>query len=553
MATKQTRTYLNTRFETGDIPTQTDFEDLIASYLSLTDADIAALSEKASPVSADLLIIEDSAASNAKKKVQIGNLPGSGGDVSATTNFANDNRLIRSDGTTKGVQASGITIDDSDNVSGIGTLSVSDDVYAAGWNGSTNVPTKNALYDKIQTLQPLNDILTDLAGLTQATDKLPYFNSATTAALADFTSFARTLLDDSSASAARTTLGVDAAGTDNSTDVTLAGSLDYLTISGQEITRNAIDLTTDITGNLPVGNLNSGTSASSSTFWRGDGTWATPSGSGDVSKVGTPVNNQIGVWTGDGTIEGDSNFTWNATALSLNGSATFTGNANAIQMLVKGNSSQGFSIFEVQKFDATSLFSIDNSGNVAVSGTVDGVDIATLPTSRTGVYREMWIDAGAMISRTTSGAEAASAEAATNDINYDYYAFDASTEEGVNFKLSMPDAWNRSTIKARFYWDAAATASGTAVWGIRAGALSDSDAIDSALGTEVTVSDTLLTVGDVHISDATAAVTVGGSPALHDMVVFQVVCKTSGTIAVDTHLLGVKIQYQESTTEPSAW
>lgn len=44
------------------------------------------------------------------------------GDVSAASNFSNDNRLIRSDGTTKGVQASGITVDDSNNVSGVGTI-----------------------------------------------------------------------------------------------------------------------------------------------------------------------------------------------------------------------------------------------------------------------------------------------------------------------------------------------------------------------------------------------------------------------------------------------
>ena len=45
--------------------------------------------------------------------------------------------------------------------------------------------------------------------------------------------------------------------------------------------------------------------------------WSVPAGGGDVTKAGTPVDSQVGVWTGDGTIEGTAELTYDTLGLGL--------------------------------------------------------------------------------------------------------------------------------------------------------------------------------------------------------------------------------------------
>lgn len=158
--------------------------------------------------------------------------------------------------------------------------------------------------------------------------------------------------------------------------------------------------------------------------------------------------------------------------------------------------------------------------------------------------QDLWIGAAAMWTKTTSGcATLAKTEMTTSLVNIQSLDFDSSSQEFAQFTIALPRNWDHGTVTAKFYWTAA-SGSGGVVWGISGGAYSDDDALTVALGTAQTATDTLLAANDLHISPATSAITLAGSPADSDFLAFQISRNPSDgsdTLAVDAKLLGIML------------
>ncbi len=252
------------------------------------------------------------------------------GDVTAAASIG-DNRIVRGDGGAKGVQTSLVSIGDTGNISGIVDLAMTGNMTVTGTVDGRDVATDGTKLDGIEAGADVTDA-TNVAAAGAIMDGdfsvsgnmvrtgAGTYTSRTVTGTASRVSVSNgdgvagnpTLDIDASyvGQASITTLGTIATGVWNGTKV----SEGY---GGTNQTTYAIGDILYASGANTLAKLTAGSDGTYLKLASGVPSWASVSGGGDVTKVGTPVNNQVGVWTGDGTIEGDAAFTFDTTTDTL--------------------------------------------------------------------------------------------------------------------------------------------------------------------------------------------------------------------------------------------
>jgi len=159
----------------------------------------------------------------------------------------------------------------------------------------------------------------------------------------------------------------------------------------------------------------------------------------------------------------------------------------------------------------------------------------------------IWIPSSAMYGATTNPADAQQVETTAVRPDMKVLDFDAATDEFAQFSVAFPKSWNEGTVTYQVFWTPSSTNTGDCIFGLQGVSCGDSDTIDVAYGTAVTVTDAGIgTIEDQQVSSVSSAVTIAGSPAVDQQTYFQLYRDANAggdTFSADARVLGIKIFY----------
>ena len=179
-----------------------------------------------------------------------------------------------------------------------------------------------------------------------------------------------------------------------STDVTLTGTPDYITISGQEITRNQIDLAADVTGVLPSANLDSDTAHLSGTqTFTGSKTFSAKC-TVDSRVYGYPGTNDGDHVAGDVVYFGGTTGMTAGKCYYLNSGGNWTlsnadaeADASGLLAIALGTSSNSDGMLLRGMVTPYSLAGTDDYGKKVYLRTTDGILTTSAPTNSGDIVR----------------------------------------------------------------------------------------------------------------------------------------------------------------------